>query len=80
MATDMLERVAAGARPVCSHCGHVFRTKLPPALLVLTPTDQQLRSIGGELCRRCLRSGDPLAVLEAAFDQVLPGLQIEAVQ
>jgi len=39
LAIEMLREIAAGAHPVCSSCGREFRTKLPPALIVLTPKD-----------------------------------------
>jgi len=79
-ARDMLRQVEAGAILVCAGCERVARTKLPAALMVMMPTDPSGRAIGGWLCRKCLRSEDPLRTLAAAFDRVAPGITVEPIQ
>src|SRR5262249_44960696 len=72
MATGMLEEIANGARICCSACEQEFVSALPPAVVVLMPKNQELRSIGGWLWRPCLNREDPLETLASAFGRVVP--------
>jgi len=46
----------------------------------MVPKNQELRSIGGWLCRKRLHREAPLETLAAAFGRVVPDARLEAVQ
>jgi len=80
MAIEMLRRVEAGALPLCSNCRREFRNQASERGGRHGAEDRQRSSIGGWLCKQCLRSGDPLETLASAFGRIAPGMQVEAVQ